>query len=181
VEDDEVSTTPFLDGSGIPRPKRPTQADERTTTVAFLHWHRETLRVKCTGLDPAQLARRPLGSSALSLLGLVQHAAESERFWFRQVLAGEDSEPLFPSPDGAFDVAGANAQTVAQAFEAWQAEVTFANRFVDTAPDLEITGNEPGEGPVSLRWVLMHMLEEYARHNGHADLLREQVDGAVGL
>lgn len=75
-------------------------------------------------------------------------------------------------------MASADAQLVAQA---WQAEIAFADRFVDAAPGLELTGNEPGEGPVSLRWVLMHMVEEYARHNGHADLLREQIDGAVGL
>jgi uncharacterized damage-inducible protein DinB len=112
----------------------------------------------------------------LSLLGLVRHAAESERFWFRRVMAGENPAPLFSSvtaPDGAFDVVSADARMVAQAWEAWRAEVSFADRFVDAAPDLEVMGNEPGEGPVSLRWVLMHMVEEYARHNGHADLLRK--------
>jgi uncharacterized damage-inducible protein DinB len=179
-----MSTIPFVKSDRISRGKRPSQADERTTTVAFLRWHRETLKLKCADLEPAQLARQSVGSSALSLLGLVRHAAESERFWFRLVMAGEESLPLFSSPaapDGAFDVAGADAQAVAQAFRAWQAEVAFADRFVDAAPDLEVTGDEPGEGPVSLRWVLTHMLEEYARHNGHADLLREQIDGAVGL
>jgi hypothetical protein len=70
---------------------------------------------------------------------------------------------------------------VAEAWEAWRAEVAFADSFVAAAPRLDVAGDEPGEGPVSLRWVLMHMLEEYARHNGHADLLREQVDGQVGL
>jgi len=179
-----MSTIPFVKSDRISRGKRPSQADERTTTVAFLRWHRETLKLKCADLEPAQLARQSVGSSALSLLGLVRHAAESERYWFRLVMAGEESLPLFSSPaapDGAFDVAGADAQAVAQAFRAWQAEVAFADRFVDAAPDLEVTGDEPGEGPVSLRWVLTHMLEEYARHNGHADLLREQIDGAVGL
>jgi uncharacterized damage-inducible protein DinB len=165
--------------STVSRGKRPPQADERTTTVAFLCWHRETLKLKCANLSPAQLARRAVGSSSLSLLGLVRHAAESERFWFRRVMAGEEPAPVFP--DGAFDVAGANAETVATAFEAWQAEVAFADRFVDAAPNLDVAGNEPGEGPVALRWVLTHMLEEYARHNGHADLPREQIDGAVGL
>lgn len=152
--------------------------------VAFLRWHRETLALKCVGLKPAQLAERVVGRSALSLLGLVRHAAESERFWFRRVMAGEDPAPLFSSvtaPDGAFDVMGADARMVDEAWEVWRAEVSFADRFVDAAPDLEVMGNEPGEGPVSLRWVLMHMVEEYARHNGHADLLREQIDGAVGL
>ena len=68
-----------------------------------------------------------------------------------------------------------------EAFHAWHTEVAFADRFIDAAPNLDIVGTEPGEGPVSLRWVLAHMLEEYARHNGHADLLREQIDGVVGL
>ena len=184
VKDDSMSTTPLVTSSAVSRRRRPPQADERTTTVAFLRWHRETLKLKCAGLEPAQLARRSVGSSALSLLGLVRHAAESERFWFRQVMAGQESPPLFSSaaaPDGAFEVAGADAQMVAQALQVWQAEVAFADRFVDAATDLEVTGYEPGEGPVSLRFVLAHMLEEYARHNGHADLLREQIDGAVGL
>ena len=184
VNDDGMSSPPFVRNNGNSRAKRPSQADERTTLVAFLRWHRETLEHKCAGLDPTQLAKRAVGRSALSLLGLVRHAAESERFWFRQVMAGQELPPLFSSPttpDGAFDVASADAQMVAQAWQAWQAEIAFADRFVDAAPDLELTGNEPGEGPVSLRWVLMHMVEEYARHNGHADLLREQIDGAVGL
>jgi uncharacterized damage-inducible protein DinB len=184
VKDDGMSTTPFVASSTISRHRRPARADERTTMVAFLRWHRETLKLKCADLGPDQLARRSVGSSALSLLGLVRHAAESERFWFRQVMAGQTSAPLFSSPDapdGDFDVAGADEQSVARAFRTWHAEVEFADRFIDTASDLETVGHEPGEGPVSLRWVLTHMLEEYARHNGHADLLREQIDGVVGL
>lgn len=174
-DDDRVSIKP----SGDSRGGRPTLADERTTALAFLRWHRETLGLKCAGLDPVQLSRRSVGSSALSLLGLVRHAAESERFWFRLVMAGEHALPLFPGD--AFDVAGADAHTVTHAFAAWKAEIAFADHLVEAARDLEIVGNEPGEGPVSLRWVLAHMVEEYARHNGHADLLREQIDGTVGL
>lgn len=178
-----MSATPFVASGTVSRHRRPAQADERTTLVAFLRWHRETLKLKCADLVPAQLARRSVGSSALSLLGLVRHAAESERFWFRQVMAAEASSPWFGSgnPDDDFDVVGADEQTVAQAFHAWQTEVAFADHFIDEAPTLDIVGTEPGEGPVSLRWVLAHMLEEYARHNGHADLLREQIDGVVGL
>lgn len=184
MNDDGTATTPIVESGDGSRGKRPSLADERTTIAAFLRWHRATLRLKCAGLGPAELSRRSVGSSALSLLGLVRHAAESERFWFRQVMAGADAPALYPArtgSDGAFDVAGSSADSVAQAFQAWEAEVAFADQFVDAAPDLEITGEEPGEGPVSLRWVLTHMLEEYARHNGHADLLREQIDGAVGL
>ncbi|MGW7685607.1 DinB family protein [Kribbella sp. NPDC054772] len=163
-----------------PRTSRPPLADERTTMLAFLGWHRETLKLKCEGLEPADLARRSVGASALSLLGLVRHAADSERFWFRQVMAGADAAPLYPAQT-AFDVTGASSETVAEAFRVWAEEVAFADRFVQEAASLDVTGNEPGEGPVSLRWVLTHMLEEYARHNGHADLLREQIDGAAGL
>jgi len=159
----------------ITRSRRPARADERVTVLAFLQWHRETLQLKCADLTPEQLAERAVPRSGLSLLGLVRHAAESERFWFRQVMAGEDVKPLFPD---AFEVADAD---VDQAWDAWQTEVAFADRFVAAAPDLDVAGDEPGEGPVSLRWVLMHLVEEYARHNGHADLLREQLDGTVGL
>ncbi|MFI6831634.1 DinB family protein [Kribbella sp. NPDC050241] len=148
--------------------------------IAFLQWHRETLELKCADLKPEQLGERAVQRSGLSLLGLVRHAAETERFWFRRVMAGEEAPPVFDVPD-AFDVTGADAAMVDQAWDAWRAEVAFANKFVEAAPDLDVIGDEPGEGPVSLRWVLMHLLEEYARHNGHADLLREQLDGAVGL
>lgn len=184
INDGGMSTTPIVESDGTSRTKRPTQADERSTMLAFLRWHRETLGMKCAGLKPSQLAEQAVDRSALSLLGLVRHAAETERFWFRQVMAAEEAPPLFASqdsPDAAFDVTTADAQLVAQAWEAWRAEVAFADRFVAAAPSLDVTGDEPGEGPVSLRWVLMHLVEEYARHNGHADLLREQIDGAVGL
>jgi len=166
-----------------PRAPRPPQADERTTLIAFLRWHRLTLEVKCSGLAPQQLSRRAVGRSALSLLGLVRHLAEGERFWFREVMAGEQPPALFASTDShaAFDVDNADPAMVADAWETWRAEVAFADDFVAQAADLDVTGHEPGVGPVSLRWVLMHMIEEYARHNGHADLLREHIDGVVGL
>ncbi|QSE88041.1 DUF664 domain-containing protein (plasmid) [Rhodococcus pseudokoreensis] len=176
-----MAATPFIASSRIVREKRPTQANERTNVLAFLRWHRNTLELKCAGLTPEQLALQPLSPSSLSLLGLLRHAAESERFWFRRVMAGEEASALFSTPGDEFDVAGANIETVVAAFHAWRTEVAFAEHYVNSVSDLEVTGNEPGEGPVSLRWVLSHMLEEYARHNGHADLLREQIDGAVGL
>ncbi|MET7397953.1 DinB family protein [Dactylosporangium sp. NPDC005572] len=159
------------------RQNRPPLADERTTLLAFLTWHRQTLRLKCSGLPPADLARRSVEPSALSLLGLVRHAADTERFWFRVVLAAEKAPPLYPD---AFAAPAAPADAPG-AFAAWESEVAFAERFVAAAPSLDVVGEEPGEGPVSLRWVLLHLIEEYARHNGHADLLRERLDGAVGL
>ncbi|WP_238013205.1 DinB family protein [Dactylosporangium sp. AC04546] len=156
------------------RQNRPPLADERTTLLAFLTWHRQTLRLKCSGLPPEALCDRSVPPSALSLLGLVRHAADTERFWFRVVLAGTAATPLYPD---AFAVTA----DPADAFAVWESEVAFAEQFVAAAPNLDVTGEEPGEGPVSLRWVLLHLIEEYARHNGHADLLRERLDGSVGL
>jgi hypothetical protein len=100
-------------------------------------------------------------------------------------MAGQDAPPLFASdadPDGDFDGATSDPEVVAEAWEAWRAEVAFADRFVAAAPDLDVTGKIPDawRGPMSLRWVLVHMIEEYARHNGHADLLRERIDGKLG-
>jgi uncharacterized damage-inducible protein DinB len=158
---------------------------ERATLVDYLGVYRMTLELKCAGLDPEGLARRSVPPSDLSLLGLVRHMADVERHWFRKVLAGEESPWLFRTDedrDGAFTGALPDADLVAQAWAGWRGEVAFAEQFVDEAPDLEITGIIPGEdtGAVTLREVLVHMIEEYARHCGHADLIRERVDGRVG-
>lgn len=123
--------------------------------------------------------------STLSLLGLVRHMADVERGWFREVMAGQDAPPQFCSradPDGEFNGAVPDPEVVAEAWDVWRAEVEFADRFVAEAPDLDVAGarSDPGRGAMSLRWVLVHMVEEYARHNGHADLLRERIDGRVG-
>jgi hypothetical protein len=118
------------------------------------------------------------------LLGLVRHLADVERRWFRSVLAGEPASARFSSvdaPDGDFEVSGAVDATVAEAWDAWHEEVRFAEAYVDHAPGLAGQGVDAWRGQVSLRWVLAHMIEEYARHNGHADLLRERIDGQVGL
>ena len=173
----------FIGPDADPRTDPPTRVDERATIAAFLRWQRDTLELKCSGLDAADLARRAVDPSSLSLLGLVRHMAEVERGWFRRVMAGQDAPPHFYSdtdPDGDFDGAAPDAAVVAEAWDVWRAEVAFAERFVVQAPDLDVTGNDPWRGAVSLRWVLVHMVEEYARHNGHADLLRQRIDGAVG-
>ncbi|WP_424215040.1 DinB family protein [Streptomyces sp. BI20] len=161
----------------------PATGDERTLLVEFLRAQRETLRLKCAGLGP-ELALRSVRPSTLSLLGLVRHLADVERRWFRAVLAGEDSPPLFSSPadpDGDFDGAADAPGAETRAWAAWRAEVAFAEDLTSRAPDLEVTGHDGWRGEVSLRWVLIHMIEEYARHNGHADLLRERIDGAIGV
>ncbi|KJY21998.1 Mini-circle protein [Streptomyces sp. NRRL S-104] len=174
----------FVDPAREARFGGPATGGERPMLAAFLADHRATLELKCAGLA-TELARRSVEPSTLSLLGLVRHMADVERRWFRKVLAGQDAPPRFSSeddPDGDFDGAlPDDPGAVEAAWEAWRAEVAFAERFVAEAPDLDVEGDDVWRGRVSLRWVLIHMVEEYARHNGHADLLRERIDGAVGI
>ena len=157
-------------------------ADERATLTGYLRDYRLTLELKCSGLDAAGMACRSVPPSNLSLLGLVRHLTDVERHWFRRVLAGQDVGWRFrrdDDRDAAFDGAGADPWLVEEAWGAWREEVRFAERFTREAPDLEVTGTYR-DGIISLREVLVHMIEEYARHMGHADLLRERVDGRVG-
>jgi Protein of unknown function (DUF664) len=135
------------------------------------------------------MARRSVEPSTMSLLGLVRHLAETERATFRVLLAGQDVPRLFCSEtdrDGDFDGAVPDPRVVAEAWDAWRAETDFATRFVAEAPSLDITADDPlnqhgsGGGPMSLREALLGMIEEYARHMGHADLLRERIDGRIG-
>jgi hypothetical protein len=172
-----------------PRESGPRLGDERTTLVEALRCLRLTLAMKCADLDAEALARRSLEPSTLSLLGLVRHLAEIERATFREMLAGQDVPRLFCSatdPDGDFDGAVPDPQVVDEAWGAWRAEADFATRFVAEAPSLDITGEDPlnqhgsGGGPMSLREALVGMIQEYARHMGHADLLREHIDGRLG-
>lgn len=149
---------------------------------AWLEYHRATLAMKCDGLTAEQLIERSVPPSTLSLLGLVRHMAEVERHWFRRVLADEDAGPLYYSeanPDGDFD--GLEAVDPAQAFATWEDECQTARARAGTVDSLDEVGKRVWHGaPVSLRWILVHIIEEYARHNGHADLLRQRIDGAVG-
>jgi len=175
----------FLEPDADPRAEPPPMAEERATLVGFLRWQRETLELKCAGLGPDELARRSVPPSTVSLLGLVRHMAEVERGWFRRGMAGQDAPKLYCSaedPDGDFDGAVADPEVIAQAWAAWRDEVAFAEQFVAEAPDLDVRlkKDDPWRGPLSLRWLLVHMVEEYARHNGHADLLRELIDGKLG-
>jgi hypothetical protein len=172
-----------------PRENGPTLGDERTTLVEALRCQRLTLEMKCSGLDADALARRSVAPSTMSLLGLVRHLAEMERATFRVLMSGQEITRLFCSDtdrDGDFDGAVPDAHVVAEAWDAWRAEVDFAERFVAEAPSLDITGDDhlnqhgSGGGPMSLREVLVGMIEEYARHMGHVDLLRERIDGRVG-
>jgi hypothetical protein len=160
----------------------PMTGDERTMLRAFLDFHRATLALKCAGLGDDELRRRSVPTSSLTLLGLVRHFAEVERNWFRRVMAGEDVGRVWTDTNDlqvAFDVDGASGP---EAFAAWQDEVARARRIEQEAPSLDVTGYATTwNSDVSLRLVMLHLIHEYARHNGHADLLREGIDGAVGF
>ena len=160
----------------------PLIADERQMLRAFLDYHRATLAMKCDGLSDEDLRRRSMPPSGLSLLGLVRHMAEVERNWFRRVINGEDI-PLVWSADGDFQVAyEASTATRSKAFGAWQEEVEHSRRIEQAAPSLDVTAHNARWGEdVSLRLVMLHMIHDYARHNGHADFLREGIDGTVGV
>jgi hypothetical protein len=152
---------------------------ERAMVEAWLEFHRMTLELKTEGLDDAQRKSRPVPSSNLSLHGLVRHMAEVERNWFRRVLNGEDVGMIWADSSVEdselvpLDHADWSADLVA-----WRTECQLS-RDIAATKGLEDTGLRRGS-PCSLRWIYNHMIEEYARHNGHADLIRELVDGSVG-
>jgi uncharacterized damage-inducible protein DinB len=157
----------------------PLEADERTTLTAFLDSQRATLARKCDGLTDDQLRQRAVPPSALSLLGIVRHMAEVEKNWFRPLLSGDAMTTIWaPGPDweAAWETATAD---VGEAFAVWRAECDHSRALVSAAPSLDTTGLRGGYR-FRLRWVLTHLVEEYARHNGHADLLRERIDGVTG-
>ncbi len=159
----------------------PLIAGEREMLRAYLDFHRATLAMKCDGLTDEELRRRSMPPSTLSLLGLVRHMAEVERTWFRKVINREDI-PLVWSDEGDYQVAyDASTSTRSEAFGAWQAEVEHSRRIEREAESLDVVAHQPRWGEdVSLRLVMLHLIHEYARHNGHADFLREGIDGTVG-
>jgi hypothetical protein len=166
----------------VQRTEPPTVSDERTSLQSWLDSHRATLLWKCAGLTGEQLASRPSPPSSLSLLGLVRHMAEVERSWFRTRFAGNaELDYLYCTqqvPDGDFDLADA-AEAEAD-FATFNHEVVLADEVAADA-SLDDTFVHPTRHTAhDLRWVYTHMIEEYARHNGHADILREQLDGSVG-
>jgi uncharacterized damage-inducible protein DinB len=163
------------------RQSAPSVAGERQMLEAWLDFHRQTLLSTCSGLTAEQLRQRSALPSTLSLLGLVRHMTDVERGWFRRRIAGEDVGFLYSSeadPDGDFDnVGGADAE---QDFAAYLREVDLARQ---AAAGRELDGtffHERRKVAMSVRWVYLHMIEEYARHNGHADLLRQRIDAATG-
>jgi uncharacterized damage-inducible protein DinB len=153
---------------------------ERAMLDGWLEFHRTTLLLKCEGLDDEQRKRRPVPTSLLSLHGLVRHMAEVERGWFCRVIGNEpDLPPHWYGPDNEEgDLAPLEDANWDADVAVWHAELA-ASRAVVADLDLDATGVRHGR-ECSLRWVYTHMIEEYARHNGHADLIRELIDGAVG-
>ena len=159
-------------------PKSPD--DERNSLESWLDFHRATLLMKCSGLESEQLALRSCPPSSLSLLGLVRHMTEVEP-WFHD-FDGEPASEWYSTdsdPDGAFD--SVDPSRANEDLAAYHASVQRAHRAVEgrSLDDISPESGDHGEA-ISLRWIYQHMIEEYARHNGHADLLRERIDGATG-
>ena len=171
-EHDVVSWT----APDVARIDEPFTGPERGILDGFLDWHRSTLLWKCAGLTGEQLALASAPPSNLSLLGIVRHMADMERAWFRIRFRGEPLPRLYDDEDAAFE--HADASRAEADFAAFAEECDLARQAVAGASlDEEFTG---GRGRIlSLRWVYTHMIEEYARHNGHADLLRQRIDGAT--
>lgn len=171
-------TLPSMTDDRIPPPLT---GDERTVLNNWLEWHRGTLAVKCAGLSEEQLRLRSAPPSSMSLLGLVRHMAHVERTWFRHILNDEDVPRLWGKDqrvDADFD--DVDTASAEEAFATWQAEIEHA-RTLSAALPLDAVGKRRRHGQdCTHRWILVHMIEEYARHNGHADLLRERIDGVTG-
>lgn len=158
----------------------PVIAEERTMLESWLGYHRATLAIKCQDLTADQLRTASVPPSGMTLLGLVRHMTEVERGWFRITLAGEEPVRVYVTeedPDKDFHH-GDDADP-GEAFAAWRAETAAADTVASTysLDDLSLSSHRKN---VSLRWIYLHMIEEYARHNGHADLIRERIDGATG-
>ena len=157
---------------------------ELATIREYLSNYRRTLEMKCDGLSPQQLATRSVPPSTLSLLGLVRHMAQVEHHWFQRSLQGQHDAPrLYWSADNHdldFDGAVADPAVVDDGFRTWKAQIMAADQWLDGLTDLDAMVVLVAGGEASVRDILIHMIEEYARHCGHADLLRECIDGRTG-
>lgn len=152
---------------------------ERSVLLGFLADRRLTLEMKCVGLDPKQLTNRSVPPSDMSLLGLVRHLTGVERHWFQHVIAGNDITRPYRGPDGENleFVVSPDPTMVDETWAAWQAETSRSDHVVAAIDDF----GQLGLGrPVPFREVIVHMIREYAQHLGHADFLRERIDGHVG-
>lgn len=174
----------WVEPADDPRPAT-SPMSETENLVQYLRHYRATFEMKCDGLDAEQLARRSVPPSTLSLLGLVRHLARVEHSWFHRVLQGHADEPkLFDPPDDpdlAFNGSVADPEVVEHAWASWKAQVAAADAWLEKIDDTDMSRKVDVDGePVPVRDILLHLVEEYARHCGHADLLREAVDGRTG-
>ena len=172
-----MTQTPWT-APDVERTDPPYVADERTMLQTWLDFHRDTLLMKCAGLGAEQLATASAPPSNLTLLGLVRHMSEVERSWFRQRMTAQDVSDIYcteEQPDADFEnVADADAAADLATF---REECTKADEAVAS---VSLDATFQARNTISLRWIYVHMIEEYARHNGHADLIRERIDGATG-
>ncbi len=175
----------WVDPEDDPRTES-TPPNEKATYQEYLKNYRLTLSMKCDGLTPEQLATRSVPPSTLSLLGLIRHMAKVEHGWFQRTLQGKvDERRLFwreDERDVDFNEAVGDQHTVDEAFATWREQIAAAEAWLDGVPEDELGREVPIDngGVVVIRDVLVHMIEEYARHCGHADLLRECIDGRTG-
>ncbi|WP_141014273.1 DinB family protein [Nocardioides sambongensis] len=170
----------------VPRTEPPRAADETTMLRAFLDYHRATLLRQAEGLDAEQLGRS-LPPSTMTLGGMLKHLAFVEDWWFNVTLLGDEPAPPWDTvdweADGDWDWHSAAHDTPDGLRTLLAGAIARSEEILGDRPDLERVAvrHRPGRSPVTLRWILVHMIEEYARHCGHADLIRESVDGATDL
>ncbi len=173
----------WLDPEDDPRDTGTTPRGEKAVLAEYLDHFRMTFELKCEGLDAEQLARRSVPPSSMSMLGLLRHLASVEFHWFRRFIEGhmELSRPFKSPEDRDLDFNGAveDPALVAEAWESWRGEVAHAREVYERYDDLGTLVGPAGDES-ELREIVVHMIEEYARHCGHADLLRERVDGRTG-
>jgi len=174
---------PIVTSAVWPVPRQaviPRHADERPMLTAYLDHYRETVELKCRGVPAARMSDRSSPPSSMSLHGLVRHLAGVERWWFAVNFAGLDLPMLFYSdddPDQDFEFLDGDPF---EALDLWRAECERSRTIVEAALSLDDSGVVEANGSYSLRWLMLRMISEYAQHAGHADLLREGIDGAVG-
>jgi uncharacterized damage-inducible protein DinB len=164
---------------GVDRRPVPHEGDERATLEAFIEFHRETFLWKCSGLTGDQLAARPIATTTMSLLGLIRHLSDVERNWLRCITAGESiAFQYWDNPGHDTDFDDAEPRFAQRDFDRYIAEVEICRREQRRDPESTVTSADGRR--FTFRWILTHLIEEYSRHNGHADLIREAIDGATG-
>lgn len=158
----------------------PRDGDEKTMLTAYLDYYRETFELKCAGVPPVRLSERSSPPSSMSLHGLIRHLAGVERWWFATNFAGSDLPMLYYSDDDPNQDFESLEGDPLDALEVWRTECERSRHIVEEAADLDQHGVLERNGGYTLRWLMLRMIAEYAQHVGHADLLREGLDGAVG-